>query len=43
MIFAMAVANIIALYVLLPIAGREVRSYYDRLKSGQIRKFVAAE
>ena len=43
MIFAMAVVNIIALYVLLPIAGREVRSYYDRLKSGQIRKFVAAE
>ncbi|WP_424932281.1 alanine/glycine:cation symporter family protein [Amaricoccus macauensis] len=43
MIFAMAVVNIIALYVLIPIAGREVNSYFSRLKSGEIRKFVAAE
>jgi alanine or glycine:cation symporter, AGCS family len=40
MIFAMAVVNIIALYVLLPIAGREVSSYYSRLRSGEIRKFA---
>jgi alanine or glycine:cation symporter, AGCS family len=41
MIFAMSVVNIIALYVLLPIAGREVASYYSRLRSGEIRKFAS--
>ena len=39
MIFAMAVVNIIALYCLLPIVRREVNSYFDRLRSGEIRKF----
>ena len=39
-IFAMAVVNISALYVLMPIVKRELKSYTDRLKSGEIRKFV---
>jgi len=39
MIFAMAVVNIIALYVLLPVVRREVNSYFDRLRSGEIRKY----
>jgi AGCS family alanine or glycine:cation symporter len=39
MIFAMAVVNIIALYVLLPIVRREVNSYFGRLRSGEIRKY----
>jgi AGCS family alanine or glycine:cation symporter len=42
MIFAMAVVNIIALYCLLPIVRREVNSYFDRLRSGEIRKFAVA-
>ena len=40
MIFAMAVVNIIALYILLPIVKREVDSYFARLDSGEIRKYV---
>ena len=38
-IFAMAVVNIIGLYVLMPIVKQEVNSYLARLKSGEIRKF----
>ncbi len=38
-IFAMAVVNIIGLYVLMPIVKRELESYLARLKSGEIRKF----
>jgi alanine or glycine:cation symporter, AGCS family len=38
-IFAMAVVNIIALYLLMPIVKRELDSYLSRLKSGEIRKF----
>ncbi|WP_095589684.1 alanine/glycine:cation symporter family protein [Actibacterium ureilyticum] len=38
-IFAMAVVNIIALYLLMPIVKRELHSYQSRLKSGEIRKF----
>jgi len=38
-IFAMAVVNIIGLYVLMPVVKRELHSYMDRLKSGEIRKF----
>lgn len=38
-IFAMAVVNIIGLYVLMPIVKHEVNSYLARLKSGEIRKF----
>jgi AGCS family alanine or glycine:cation symporter len=40
MIFAMAVVNIVALYVLMPIVKREVDSYFARLESGEIRKYV---
>ena len=39
-IFAMAVVNISALYVLMPIVKREMQSYFDRLKSGEIKKHV---
>jgi len=39
-IFAMAVVNIIGLYVLMPIVKRELDSYWSRLKSGEIRKFT---
>lgn len=38
-IFAMAVVNISALYVLMPIVKRELISYQARLKSGEIKKF----
>jgi AGCS family alanine or glycine:cation symporter len=38
-IFAMAVVNIIGLYVLMPIVKRELNSYMTRLKSGEIKKF----
>jgi AGCS family alanine or glycine:cation symporter len=38
-IFAMAVANIIGLYFLMPIVKRELLSYQKRLKSGEIVKF----
>ncbi len=39
MIFAMAVVNIIALYLLMGIVKRELHSYLSRLRSGEIRKF----
>ncbi|MEE2860536.1 MAG: alanine/glycine:cation symporter family protein [Pseudomonadota bacterium] len=39
-IFAMAIPNIIALYLLMPIVKAETRSYLDRLKTGEIRKFA---
>ncbi|WP_411956935.1 alanine/glycine:cation symporter family protein [Paracoccus homiensis] len=39
MIFAMAVVNIIALYVLMPVVKREMESYLGRLRSGEIRRF----
>jgi alanine or glycine:cation symporter, AGCS family len=42
MIFAMAVVNIIALYVLMPIVRRELNSYLSRLRSGEIRKFAGS-
>ncbi|WP_439522580.1 alanine/glycine:cation symporter family protein [Marivita sp.] len=38
-IFAMAVVNILGLYVLMPIVKRELNSYWSRLKSGEIKKF----
>ena len=38
-IFAMAVVNIAALYVLMPIVKAELESYTSRLKSGEIKKF----
>lgn len=39
-IFAMAVVNIIALYLLMPIVKREMNSYLSRLRSGEIRKYA---
>ena len=39
-IFAMAVVNIVALYVLMPIVKAEMNSYLARRKSGEIRKYV---
>jgi AGCS family alanine or glycine:cation symporter len=41
MIFAMAVVNISALYVLMPIVKREMESYFGRLRSGEIRPHAA--
>ncbi|MEP1932755.1 MAG: alanine/glycine:cation symporter family protein [Roseibium sp.] len=38
-IFAMAVVNIIGLYVLMPVVKRELISFLDRMKSGEIKKF----
>lgn len=38
-IFAMAVVNIIGLYVLMPIVKKELSSYLSRLQTGEIRKF----
>ncbi|MGJ8628081.1 MAG: alanine/glycine:cation symporter family protein [Sulfitobacter sp.] len=39
-IFAMAVVNISALYVLMPIVKREMQGYFARIKSGEIKKHV---
>ncbi len=39
MIFAMAVVNIVALYLLMPIVKRELDSYLSRLRSGEIKRF----
>lgn len=38
-IFAMAVVNITGLYFLMPLVKAEVTSYFDRLKTGEIKKF----
>ncbi len=38
-IFAMAIVNIAALYILFPVVKEDLNSYWTRLKSGQIRKF----
>ncbi|MDZ7704026.1 MAG: alanine/glycine:cation symporter family protein [Trueperaceae bacterium] len=40
MIFAMALPNLIGLYLLAPTVKRELNSYLARLKSGEIKKFV---
>lgn len=42
MIFAMALANIVGLYLLAPVVKREVQSYIRRLKSGEITKYDPA-
>jgi len=39
MLFSMAIVNIIALYLLMPIVKRELHSYQRRLRSGEIKKF----
>ncbi len=38
-IFAMAVANIIGLYILFPVVKRELESYWSRLQDGQIKRY----
>jgi AGCS family alanine or glycine:cation symporter len=38
-IFAMAIANIIGLYILFPVVKEELRSYWSRLQSGQIPRY----
>ena len=38
-IFSMAVVNIAALYFLMPIVKRELASYAERLRNGQIKKY----
>jgi AGCS family alanine or glycine:cation symporter len=38
-IFAMAVVNITALYFLMPVVRKELGSYAERLRSGEIKKF----
>ncbi len=38
-IFAMAVVNIVGLYVLMPVVRREMNSYIARLRSGEIQRF----
>ncbi len=37
-LFAMALVNIVALYLLMPVVRREMRSYLSRLASGEIRR-----
>lgn len=38
MIFAMALANIVGLYILMPVVKREVEQYFAKIKSGEIRR-----
>jgi len=40
-VFAMALVNIVGLYLLMPVVKRELNSYLARLKSGEIKKFNA--
>lgn len=37
MIFAMALANVVGLYILMPVVKQEVEQYFSKLKSGEIR------
>jgi len=39
MIFAMALANMLALYILAPVVRSELESYWARLASGEISPF----
>lgn len=39
MIFAMAIPNILGIYFLAPIVKKEMKSYFARVKSGEIRNF----
>lgn len=40
MIFAMALANIVGLYILAPVVKADLDSYWSRIKSGEIRKYA---
>jgi AGCS family alanine or glycine:cation symporter len=39
MIFAMAIANIIGLYILMPVVKRELEQYWSGIQSGRIQRF----
>ena len=39
MLFAMAIPNILGIYLLAPIVKREMNSYFARVKSGEIRNY----
>ena len=39
LVFLICVPNILGLYFLAPIVKREMNSYFDRIKSGEIKKF----
>ncbi len=39
MIFAMAIPNVLGLYILAPEVRRDLRSYLSRVKSGEIKKY----
>ena len=39
-IFSMALVNIIGLYFLMPVVKSELKSYFARLKSGEIKRFA---
>jgi alanine or glycine:cation symporter, AGCS family len=40
MIFAMALANIVGLYILAPVVKADLDSYWSRIRSGEIRKYA---
>ena len=42
-IFAMAIANIIGLYMLFPLVKRDLDSYWSRLQTGEIKKYRLAQ
>ncbi|MFN3984730.1 MAG: alanine/glycine:cation symporter family protein [Rhodocyclaceae bacterium] len=39
MIFAMAIPNVIGLYLLMPVVKREIGAYWGRIESGEIRRY----
>ena len=39
MIFAMAIPNIIGLYILIPVVKRDLESYWSRLQAGQLTRY----
>ena len=39
MIFAMALPNVIGLYLLMPVVKRELHKYQAKLASGELKKF----
>ena len=42
LVFLICVPNILGLYFLAPVVKREMDSYFDRIRSGEIRKFKNA-
>jgi AGCS family alanine or glycine:cation symporter len=39
-IFAMSIANIIGLYILMPVVKREVTQYFEKIRTGVIVKYA---